>query len=92
MSKDQGMSILPTEIEAVVSLTSLSLRGNRLRGIPPQIGKLTQLHELDLRDNQLAEIPWQIGSLTQLKALHIEGFVLYIVDSRDFKMQCLNFK
>jgi len=50
-------------------VTSLSLTGNQLGGIPPEISRLTALIDFSFSDNSVKSIPSQLASLTCLTEL-----------------------
>ncbi|KAL5710368.1 non-specific serine/threonine protein kinase [Ranunculus cassubicifolius] len=64
---------LPTSIENLVNLTSLTVDGNLFSGsIPFGIGKLQRLHRLNLQENMLSgKIPSSLGNLTLLVYLYM---------------------
>mmetsp|Transcript_30486 Transcript_30486/g.37116 ORF Transcript_30486/g.37116 Transcript_30486/m.37116 type:complete len:958 (-) Transcript_30486:82-2955(-) len=67
---------IPTEIGALTSLKSLSLKNNLLSGpIPNEIENLTNLESLNLEENRLTgQIPTTaIQPLTQLKVLNLSS-------------------
>lgn len=63
------LTVLPTEIGNLTSLTVLSLGKNHLTALPHEIGKLTSLTELSLSGNRLTALPGEIGKLTSLTRL-----------------------
>ena len=64
---------IPKEVGALTSLTTLNLRGNRLKGnIPAELFQLTNLQSLDLSENSLGgSIPADVFALTKLTHLDL---------------------
>lgn len=66
-----GLESLPSEIGQLVSLESLSLRGNQLSSLPSEIGQLVALEMLDVSENQLIGLPPEIDNLYNLCLLNL---------------------
>lgn len=58
--------------DKLVSLQTLSLRGNKLGQIPPSLWTLTQLEELDISGNCLQTLPPGLDALQQLRVLRMD--------------------
>ena len=71
----EGLSIneVPTNIQNLDSLITLSFSDNELEYIPAAIGNLPSLNTLMLSNNLLIEIPEEIGNLSNLEFLHLPG-------------------
>ena len=54
-------------------VTSLNLRGKKLRALPPEIGQLRHLRQLNLGFNQLRALPPEIGRLRNLTQLYLDS-------------------
>ncbi|KAL4872407.1 hypothetical protein BDV12DRAFT_162154 [Aspergillus spectabilis] len=55
-----GLNTLSGELFELDALRVLSLRNNKLTGIPPAIRRLTKLQELNLAVNRLHVLPWEL--------------------------------
>lgn len=55
------------------ALTTLDVRDNRIKQLPPSITQLLQLERLELANNDLTELPPQLGLLPKIKVLGLEG-------------------
>ncbi len=62
---------VPRNQDALLALTSLSLRSNSLDSLPNCIGKLSNLTSLDVSGNNLDSLPDCIGKLRNLVSLDI---------------------
>ena len=71
----EGLAIheVPTNIQNLDSLITLSFSDNELEYIPAAIGNLPSLNTLMLSNNLLIEIPEEIGNLSNLEFLHLPG-------------------
>ena len=67
------LTVVPTGLTHLVTLTHLSLRGNQLKELPAEIGNLINLQQLSVADNFLASLPEQLGELTQLQSLNLKN-------------------
>ena len=63
---NNGLTVLPKEIERFIGLQELDLANNKLTALPDSIQNLTHLRVLQAQGNQLHQIPDGIGKLTQL--------------------------
>ncbi len=66
--------VIPTQLESLSGLETLSLSGNRLHGeIPSELGTLDNLTILELDSNRLrGTIPTELGYLTALETLRLD--------------------
>ena len=71
----EGMAIheVPTNIQNLDSLITLSFSDNELEYLPAAIGNLPSLNTLFLSNNLVIEIPEEIGNLSNLEFLHLPG-------------------
>ena len=71
----EGLAIheVPTNIQNLDSLITLSFSDNELEYLPAAIGNLPSLNTLFLSNNLLIEIPEEIGNLSNLEFLHLPG-------------------
>ena len=71
----EGMEIheVPTNIQNLDSLITLSFSDNELEYLPASIGNLPSLNTLILSNNLIIEIPEEIGNLSNLEFLHLPG-------------------
>ena len=71
----EGLSIneVPTNIQNLDSIITLSFSDNELEYLPAEIGNLPSLNSLFLSNNLLIEIPEEIGNLSNLEFLHLPG-------------------
>jgi Leucine-rich repeat (LRR) protein len=71
----EGLSIneVPTNIQNLDSIITLSFSDNQLEYLPAAIGNLPSLNFLFLSNNLLIEIPEEIGNLSNLEFLHLPG-------------------
>ena len=71
----EGLSIneVPSNIQNLDSIFTLSFSDNELENLPAAIGNLPSLNTLILSNNLLIEIPEEIGNLSNLEFLHIPG-------------------
>ena len=71
----EGMEIheVPTNIQNLDSLITLSFSDNELEYLPVSIGNLPSLNTLILSNNLIIEIPEEIGNLSNLEFLHLPG-------------------
>ena len=71
----EGMEIheVPTNIQNLDSLITLSFSDNELEYLPAAIGNLPSLNTLILSNNLIIEIPEEIGNLSNLEFLHLPG-------------------
>ncbi|CAE6403256.1 unnamed protein product [Rhizoctonia solani] len=60
---NNGITVLPSELFQLNNLTLLSLRGNKLRSLPPAIGNLKSLRSLNIANNELATLPSELSHL-----------------------------
>ncbi|GAB1518127.1 hypothetical protein RhiTH_001186 [Rhizoctonia solani] len=60
---NNNITILPSELFQLNNLTLLSLRGNKLRNLPPAIGHLKSLRSLNIANNELATLPSELTYL-----------------------------
>ncbi|KAL6072757.1 Exosome complex component CSL4 [Balamuthia mandrillaris] len=78
--KDNEVAAFPENcgIEALASLSTLSLEGNALANgeIPKQIWQLSSLTHLNLANTHISAVPAEIGALTQLVTLNISNNAL----------------
>ena len=71
--RDNQLTSLPEEIEALSQLKKLYLSYNQLTSLPEGIGALSQLEELGLSYNRLMSLPEGIGALLRLKELYLNS-------------------
>ncbi|CAE6491514.1 unnamed protein product [Rhizoctonia solani] len=57
------ITILPSELFQLNNLTLLSLRGNKLRSLPPAIANLKTLRSLNIANNELTTLPSELSYL-----------------------------
>ena len=71
----EGLAIheVPTNIQNLDSVITLSFSDNELEYLPATIGNLPSLNTLILSNNLLIEIPEEIGNLSNLEFLHLPG-------------------
>jgi Leucine-rich repeat (LRR) protein len=71
----EGLSIneVPSNIQNLDSIITLSFSDNELENLPAAIGNLPSLNTLILSNNLLIEIPEEIGNLSNLEFLHLPG-------------------
>ena len=71
----EGLAIheVPTNIQNLDSVITLSFSDNELEYLPASIGNLPSLNTLFLSNNLLIEIPEEIGNLSNLEFLHLPG-------------------
>ncbi|CAE6436483.1 unnamed protein product [Rhizoctonia solani] len=60
---NNGITVLPSELFQLNNLTLLSLRGNKLRNLPPAIGNLKSLRSLNVANNELSTLPSELSYL-----------------------------
>ncbi|GFR41874.1 hypothetical protein Agub_g2657 [Astrephomene gubernaculifera] len=63
------LTVLPSEVGQLTSLTALLLSNNGLTQLPPTLGQLTSLTSLMLDGNNLKQLPAELCDLTQLQTL-----------------------
>jgi Leucine-rich repeat (LRR) protein len=66
-----GLEEIPSEIQYLIQLKTLSLDKNQIKEIPLEIQFLIQLTYLDLNENQIKKIPSEIKFLIQLTDLDL---------------------
>ncbi|MEC7735984.1 MAG: T9SS type A sorting domain-containing protein [Candidatus Neomarinimicrobiota bacterium] len=71
----EGLAIheVPTNIQNLDSVITLSFSDNELEYLPATIGNLPSLNTLILSNNLLIEIPEETGNLSNLEFLHLPG-------------------
>ncbi|XP_058089077.1 probable LRR receptor-like serine/threonine-protein kinase At3g47570 [Magnolia sinica] len=75
LGKNKIFGIIPKEIDNLINLYALDLRGNSMKGtLPDAIGKLNKLQALSFRRNKFSgQIPPSIGNITRLSFLYLDG-------------------
>jgi Leucine-rich repeat (LRR) protein len=71
--ENKHLKTIPTEIDKLVQLRELNLKGNHLTHIPETLGQLTSLEKLDLSDNSIELLPSSIGHMVALEWLSLSG-------------------
>ena len=66
-----GISEIPSGINALTSLTNLNLSCNKITVLPPEMAELQNLKKLKLINNGISEIPPGINALTSLEVLYL---------------------
>jgi hypothetical protein len=72
---------IPTQIELLENVHSMSLSYHKLTSIPSKIGNMTNLKKLWLHNNQLTSIPSELGNLTNLEILILDNNKLTFIPS-----------
>lgn len=83
-----GIEELPQDFTAP-SLSSLSLRHNRLRALPSSLCACSTLEVLDVQDNKLAALPEQARSLMSLTSLNCQANKLSSLPAGLSRLECL---
>jgi Leucine-rich repeat (LRR) protein len=55
MADNQLTEITDNQLESLLALISLNVRGNKIQNLPDQIALLPNLERLDVTNNELAE-------------------------------------
>lgn len=66
---DNRISILPSTLGLVTSLTELDLQQNQLKALPDSIGDLKNLTDLNIERNLIRNFPKTVGKLSNLVSL-----------------------
>ncbi|GAB6028618.1 hypothetical protein CHUAL_004455 [Chamberlinius hualienensis] len=68
-----SLNDLPTDIQRLNRLTTLSLHSNQLTTVPAAIVHLVELKHLDLSRNLITELPEEVGQFEQLQTLNLDS-------------------
>lgn len=83
---------LPTELEDLTKLRTLSLSQNSLTGsVPAALGQITSLVRLDLSENQLSSVPTGLGTLANLEYLSLSYNLLTAIPTDLSQLSALKF-
>ncbi|CAF1052171.1 unnamed protein product [Rotaria sp. Silwood1] len=73
MADNQLTEINDNELESLLSLVSLNVRGNKIRNLPEQVALLPNLERLDVTNNDLADLPSKIALNKKIKNISMTG-------------------
>ncbi|CAF0867503.1 unnamed protein product, partial [Didymodactylos carnosus] len=73
LADNQLTQIDNVQLEPLLSLISLNIRGNKISILPEQICLLPNLERLDVTNNNLADLPSQIALNKKMKCISIIG-------------------
>ena len=78
--ENNGISVIPPDIENVQQLEDLVLRENQIVLLPSQIGTLYKLQRLDASFNLITSLPPELQGCTSLKELYLDSCRLSTFD------------
>ncbi|CAF1119610.1 unnamed protein product [Adineta ricciae] len=73
LADNQLTEIADSQLEPLLSLISLNVRGNKIRVLPEQVALLPNLERLDVTNNELADLPSKIALNKKMKSISIIG-------------------
>ncbi|CAF0783658.1 unnamed protein product [Adineta steineri] len=73
LADNQLTEISDSQLESLLSLLSLNVRGNKIRILPEQIALLPNLERLDVTNNELADLPSKIALNKKIKNISMIG-------------------
>ncbi|CAF0899731.1 unnamed protein product [Rotaria sordida] len=73
MADNQLTEITDNQLEPLLSLISLNVRGNKIRILPDHIALLPNLERLDVTNNDLADLPSKMALNKKIKNISMTG-------------------